>query len=228
MAGNKKIVMCLLAGFIAFAHGLGRGQEPVKPGVDRTFSAAQEQSIDQLTALAIPDVFKRLTSDEFLDEEAYLNKAIYMAFNRRVAQAVEFALGHVRSTEPQQNPTSPEELYIAKKTLQIFQDQALKSLLDLYSSGKPKTRKNVIEALGQMEGESAREVLIDALDDPSFCEDQQPESVGEPLRICDAAYNQLVIRYKIKNVPRVIGSVHTIDMRNHHIRILKDKLAAER
>jgi hypothetical protein len=73
-------------------------------------------------------------------------------------------------------------------------------------------------------GQSIRELLIDALDDEAFCEDTDPESIGKPLRICDVAYNQLVIRYKIKKVQRVIGSIHAIDMRNQHIRILKDIL----
>ena len=47
------------------------------------------------------------------------------------------------------------------------------------------------------------------------------ETVGEPLRICDVAYNQLVLRYNVKGVLRVIGTIHKIDVRNYHIEKLK-------
>jgi hypothetical protein len=225
MTRSKTIVICLLAGFIFFAPGSARAQEPANPDLEQTFSPAKEKKIDQLAAMDIPAVFSALRSAEFLGEEAYLNKAIFTAFNHRSEQAAQFALRHVRSTQAEKSPTGPQDFYIAKKTLQLFPDQALESLLDLYSSGGPKVRKNVIEVSGQMSGEPAiRAMLVNALNDESFCEDEQPESIGEPLRICDVAYNQLVLRYKIKNVQRVIGSIHAIDIRNHNIRILKDML----
>lgn len=224
MTESKGIVICVLIGFMVFAT-CPRAQELKEPVTDQSFSTEKEKKIDQLDIMAIPDVFAFLRSDELLDDEEYLNKAIFKAFNHRSEQAVQFALGYVRSAQIQKNLTGHQDFYIAKRALQIFPDQSLESLLDLYSSGGPKVRKNVIEVLGQMTGgQSIPAVLIDALDDMSFCEEEHPESIGEPLRICDAAYNQMVIRYKIKNVVRVIGSIHSIDMRNHYIKILKDML----
>lgn len=225
MTRNRIIAVSFLGLFIVSASSTAWSQEFKMPGLDRTFSSEKEQQIDQMVAMTVPAVFASLRSAEFFDDEEYLNKAIYKAFNCRSDQAVQFALGYVRSTQIRQSPTGPQDFYIAKQTLQIFPDQSLESLLDFYSSGGPKVRRNVIEVIGQVAGgQSIQEVLIDALDDESFCEETQPESVGEPLRICDVAYNQLVIRYKIKNVPRVIGSIHVIDTRDHHIRILKERL----
>jgi hypothetical protein len=225
MTTNKIIANLLLVGLVVFAHSRVWAQEPAGTGSNQSLSLEKEKKIHQLVAMTIPEVFTILKSSEFFDDEEYLNKAIYTAFNHRSEQAVQFALGYVRSTQLEKSLTGTQDLYIAKQTLQIFPDQSLESLLDLYSSGGPKVRRNVIEVLGQMDGgQSIRDLLIDALDDESFCEAIQPESVGDPLRICDVAYNQIVIRYKIKNVQRVIGSIHTIDMRNHQIQILKDIL----
>lgn len=44
------------------------------------------------------------------------------------------------------------------------------------------------------------------------------------MRICDLAYNQLVLRYRLKNVLRTIGPVHRIETQDSHIEILKGKL----
>jgi hypothetical protein len=67
-------------------------------------------------------------------------------------------------------------------------------------------------------------LLTEALHDTSICQDLSGEALGEPLRICDMAYNQLMIRYSIKDVMRTIGTGHSIEVRDHHIRVLEDKL----
>ncbi len=73
-------------------------------------------------------------------------------------------------------------------------------------------------------GDVIRLLLIEALDDDTSCEDRLPETVGEPLRICDVAYNQLVLRYNIKGVLRTIGTVHNLEAREYHIQKLMDLL----
>ena len=229
MTATKIIAICLLVGLMVFTPDRARTQEPAGPGSDRTLSPAKVKKIDQLAAMPIPEVFTILRSPEFLDEEEYLNKAIYTAFNHRSEQAVQFALGYVRSTQLKKIPTGTQDFYIAKQTLQIFPDQSWKACLIYTAAGGPKSEEM-----------SSKCSVKWTADNPSgmywstpwttrpFARAIQPESTGEPLRICDVAYNQIVIRYKIKNVPRVIGSIHAIDMRDHHIQILKDMLAAAR
>ena len=44
------------------------------------------------------------------------------------------------------------------------------------------------------------------------------------MRICDVAYNQLVLRYRIKNVLRTIGPIYRPENRDYHISVLKGRL----
>jgi hypothetical protein len=49
------------------------------------------------------------------------------------------------------------------------------------------------------------------------CEETLPESLGDPLRLCDVAYNQIVLHFEIQNALRTIGTVHKIEIRDYHI-----------
>jgi hypothetical protein len=99
-------------------------------------------------------------------------------------------------------------------------------LLELYANSPPLIKGNVIRVLGEMAGSvEIKTALINALDDTSVCGREDPEESGIPLRICDVAYNQLVLRYKIKGVLRTIGTVHTIEQRDYHINLLRELLA---
>jgi hypothetical protein len=83
----------------------------------------------------------------------------------------------------------------------------------------------MIRVLGGMPGGKKIEtVLMEALDDKMFCADDDPEESGLPMRICDVAYNQIVLRCKVKGVLRTIGTGHKLEVRNYHIEILKDLL----
>jgi hypothetical protein len=219
------IAICLLVGLTLLGLPPALAQEPQVPRLDQRFSLEKENRLKQLETLSMPAVFENLRSAEFFDEDEYLNKAIYVAFSPRSTEALEVALGYVRSTQIQKSPDAAQNLYLAKRMFQIFPDEALDSLLDLYESGGPKIKGNVIYAIGQMAGgQPVKALLIHALDDGAHCEESNPESIGQPMRVCDMAYNQLVIRYNIQDVQRTIGSIHSIEMRNYHIAKLKDLL----
>jgi len=92
-------------------------------------------------------------------------------------------------------------------------------------NGDTVARSNVISVLGRMAGgQRVRDLLISALDDTTFCVSEYPERTGQLLRICDLAYNQLVLRYMVKDVLRTIGTVHSIEVRDYHINVLKSLL----
>jgi len=98
-------------------------------------------------------------------------------------------------------------------------------LVSLYERGDAVTKGNIIQAAGNMAGGGEiRKLMIRALDDTSAYEEENPDSPGEPLRICDVAYNQLVLRYTITNVLRTISPLHSIATRDYHIAILKGML----
>jgi hypothetical protein len=219
----NRITMYILVGFMCFALGIANAAEPARPKVDQAFSPEKEERIIQLAAFPVDVVFENLKAPEFTSEEEYLNKAIYRAFDGRKAEAVELALGYVKSGQIQKSEEGPQNLYVAKKIFEIFPEESLEGLLDLYGSGGPKVRRNVIYVIGQMAGgEPVRALLIHALDDTSFCEDVLEETIGDPMRICDVAYNQLVIRYKVQGVLRAIGTSHNTKVRDYHIEILKN------
>jgi hypothetical protein len=118
------------------------------------------------------------------------------------------------------------DFYIGKKTLQIFPSESVGSLINLYnSSTDPAVRGNIICVLGTMEGgQNIRNLLIAALDDQTYCEEKHLEMEGKPMRICDEAYNQLVLRYHIEGVLRCIGNAHSMDVRDDNIDTLKGLL----
>jgi hypothetical protein len=209
---------------MGLAVGIAGAAEPVRPNVDQVFSPEKEERIGQLAGLSVQEVFENLKAPELISEEELMSKAIHVAFQGREAQAVQMALGYVRSEMIQKGPDGPQNLYVARKVLQVFPDEAVDSLLDLYSNGGPKVKRNVIYVMGEMAGgEVVKALLFRALDDTAFCEEALPETVGEPLRICDVAYNQIVIRYKVQDVLRTIGTGHKIDVRDHHIGVLKSR-----
>ncbi len=48
----------------------------------------------------------------------------------------------------------------------------------------------------QSEEVVVRSILTNALDDKQFCEEELPDSMGDPLRVCDVAYNQIVLHFR--------------------------------
>jgi hypothetical protein len=218
----KTFTAAIIVWFMAIASGFAQIQEPKLPRVDQQFSIQKEKRIDELEHSDMQAVFEALKSPGFFDEEEYLNKAIYRAFNHRAEEVIEFVMGAVRSTRSASENEGARDLYLAKRILQIFPERSMDRLLDLYSSAGPKIRANVIYVVGQMVGgQVPGDLLSEALYDTSICQEVTAETLGEPLRICDVAYNQLVIRYSLDNVLRAIGTGHSIDVRDYHIRALQ-------
>ena len=123
---------------------------------------------------------------------------------------------------------SRQDFHIATRTLRVFPIESLPRLLELYDIAEPITRGNIIVVLSRMEGgESIRNLLIEALDDKTVCNEQSPDTHELPLRICDDAYNQLLFRYKIykgeKGLP-FIADMNSIGTRDHYIDLLKNRL----
>jgi hypothetical protein len=230
--GKNKIasilVMCLLLGSLAAS---AKPKEPERPAVNHRFDATKEATIERLSHLSPGEAFGRLKGSDFLVDTAMLHKGIFTAFEGRTAEAVELALDHVKlplvKVVDGKPTTRTDDFYVAKKILQVFPDEAFDSLLELYANSPPPIRANVIRVLGEMAGnQEIKSVLINALDDTSLCERKHLEESGIPLRICDVAYNQLVLRYEIKGVLRTIGTVHTIEQREYHIDVLRNLLAS--
>ena len=226
---KKNTIAILTVSFLVFLNAVVGAEEPTRPAVDNTFDSKKEAKIQELTSLSIREAFNRLKGIDFFVNEDLLHKAIFSTFKYRRKEAIDFGINYlklpVREIIDGKLVSRGDDFYVAKKILHVFPDGAVDSLLDLYSTGDAVAKGNVIRVAGKMAGGQAiRSLLIEALDDKTFCEERYPEILGEPLRICDVTYNQIVLRYMIRNVLRTIGTAHRIEIRDYHINILKSRL----
>jgi len=204
--------------------------EPERPVVDQVFDAEKEATIQTVASLPLEEAFGRLKTAEFLTNEPFLHKAIFVAFGHRRSDAIALSIKIIRlpifKVTDGITVSRTDDFYVAKSILHVFPDEAFSSLSELYGKTGPVAKGNMVRVFGQMVGgEKIRRLLLEALDDKMFCEEEYPEISGEPFRICDVAYNQLVLRYKVPNVLRTIGSSHSLEIRNYHIDLLKDILS---
>jgi hypothetical protein len=216
--------------FVTFSiNAFGETREPAKPDVSMKFNEEKEAKIAQISGLPIAEVFAQLKSDEFVAEPELMYKALHNAFSSRKTEALNFARNYLTSelteTVDGRKKGRVKDFNIARKVFETFPEESTSMMLALYSEGDSVARGNIIRALGNVTGgEEVRQVLVQALDDASFAESEDPDSVGEPMRVCDLAYNQLVLRYGIRDVLRTISPSHRIDVRDYHIDILTGML----
>jgi hypothetical protein len=206
------------------------GVEPARPPADQTLGPDKETKIDDIRGLSIKETFEKLKDADFLNDDELLNRAVFRTFSHRKLEAIDFATNYLKAPVIEiidgQVVSRGDDFSLAKKIFEVFPEESTRSLLDLYKLSDAITKGNIIRASGMIADNSKaiRNLLIKALDDKIFCDEEDPETLGEPLRICDVAYNQLVLRYKVRNVLRTIGPVFSIQVRDYHIGILNDVL----
>lgn len=218
------ILSCLLLPTVSIDAG-----EPQRPDVQMYFDFAKEAKINEIMNLKSHESFEKLRSIEFFMNDDLLHKAIFKAFNHRSKEAIDLAVSHLKSPDTSFKGAGEQRrvssYYVAKKILEVFPEDSVSKLLTLYKEGDAVTRGNVIRVSGKIAGgQEIRNLLISALDDKAFCEPDDPELDGKPLRVCDVAYNQLVLRYQIRNVLRTIGNGYKTEIRDYHINILKQRI----
>ncbi len=196
---------------------------------DYSLSSRQEEIMTELGNLTLTEAFEKLKEGEFMVNEDFLRYAISTTFGDIKTDAIEVALKSIKlpvaETINGKVVNRWGDLRVAKEIVQVFFDEAVDGLLELYSSGDAVAKKNIISVLGKMAPASNRvkDVLVEALSDKTVYEESNPEASGVPLRICDLAYNQLVLSFEIKDVLRTIGTAHKIEVRDDHIELLKSR-----
>ncbi len=202
--------------------------EPRKPDVDRVFDNKKEDAIKRTIALSSPEVIGRLKEMDFIGEDEFIAKAIHQSFRNRKNDGIGLSLQLLSLPRVEivngSEVNRTRDQYVAKKILEVFPEESIPELLKLYGTGDAGTRGNVIRASGNIAGSAVTDLLIDALSDKTVADPVDPEIDGPPMRICDLAYNQLVVRHKVKNVLRAIGPIHRPENRDYHISILKGRL----
>jgi hypothetical protein len=203
--------------------------KPERPDVRKDLGVEKEQKINQLALMPVEKVIIMLTDDEFTMDRDLLYKAIYKAFDERKPEAMAYARQYLSSrlVQDRENYAAAQfrEFNLAKRILEVFPDDAVAVLISLYGASRDAVTGNVIRAAGQIAGrEEIDNLLIQALDNRSHYEEEKPDLNGYPMRVCDLAYNQIVLRYKIRNVVRTISPAHRPEVRDSHIDILKGLL----
>jgi hypothetical protein len=229
MKNAKSISFLMIACLIALPAAMSYAKEPQRPNFDHVFNAEKEAKISQISNLSSDQVFEKLKSMDFFIDEEFMLKSIFIAYRHRRGEAIDLALYFITLPEREEINNSDlidrtKEHYVSKNILKAFPHASIDKLVELYDNGDSVTRGNIVRAIGQMAGDQPRKMLMDALYDKTIFDEEDSEMVGEPLRICDLAYNQLVLRYKIKDVLRTIGCSHRIETRDYHIDILKNRL----
>jgi hypothetical protein len=231
MKFQRFISIAIIATFtyISFLYSPAGAVEPQRPNVNKTFSEDKEAKIQALTSLGTEEVFDRLMASDFRVNRDLTYKAIYVAYTDRRAEAISLAQGYLMSPLIEyvdgRQVSMVRNFNVAKKIFEVFPDEATPILITLYNRSDEITRGNIIRASGGISGGQAiKNMLVKALDDKSFAEEETPDMSGEPLRVCDMAYNQIVLRHGVRNVLRTISPAHKIEMRDYHINVLKGLL----
>jgi len=217
----------LVAGCLASLVVVAWAFEPQKPDVHRVFDNKKEDVINKTSTLPSAEVLERLKGVDFIGEEEFLNKTIHKSFRHRKDEGVALSLQNL-SLPQRENVNGREvyrtrDFYIGKKIFEVFPEESIPRLLKLYETGDATTRGNVLRVCGNLAGPEITALLVNALDDKTFCDPEDDEVEGLPMRLCDVAYNQLVLRYRIKNVLRTIGPIYRPETRDYHISVLKGR-----
>lgn len=185
-----------------------------------TLSNNQKEEINAIKKMSTTNAFNRLSDDHFIANSQLSEKAISEVFKNSQA-AVDFALNILPALTQTNDHKSVNMLITAKRILVQFADQSIPKLLLLDNP----INKNIIIAAGPLSYDpSIRKMLVAALDEKAEVIDDSPDLVGQPLRICDIAYNQLVLNLKITNLLRTIGTSMDYETRDYHINLLKQRL----
>jgi hypothetical protein len=177
-----------------------------------------------------PDrVLETLKRPDFIHNERLSRTIIMAAFQRRQAAAIAVALHQIAlpliEKTDEMRLSKIRGLIAARRILEAFPEQAMVPLLEAYEKGDLPTKGNIIRASAKISGgDAVKGLLLRALGDQSFCDKVEWQATGAPLRLCDVAYNQLVLHYRVNGVLRTITPSYSLEARDYHIGVLKAKL----
>ncbi len=188
-----------------------------------------QAAIEALSSVPTSTLLGRLKAPEFLADPGLLRRGVARAYRDRQAEGLASALDILKAIARQaageETASGVQDWAVAKAILEAFPSASVPRLLKLYDGSDYATKGTVIRALGNLDdGGSVDAVLLAALEDKTPCETEAPESEGTPLRLCDVAYNQLVLRYELDGVLRVLGSLHRTAVRDYHIAALLSRI----
>jgi len=181
--------------------------------------------ISELNQMPVPQILDELENPDYIADDDLMIDTIAGSLADKENQAVDQSIERIRTFRFRRTERKSQKFYASRKVLNFFADIAAEKLIALYNDKDPVIRANAVRAAGELSDiQPVKNMLIRALNDKAVYEEQTPETFGWPLRVCDMAYNQLVLNEGVENVLRTIGTGLAIEDRNYHINILKQKL----
>lgn len=207
--------------------------QPRIPALIDRLTPAREAKIGELQNLSFGEALEKLRDVEFSFNLSYLQAGVLAALGDKRTEAVDWALEELRAPKKEvvegNIVVEMTDFNLAKVILRAFSQESLPGLVSLYDSSDPLARRNVLWVLSGIPGEGVIwTMMVGALDDQRICQEGEGDTDGRPLRVCDEAYNQIVLRCRITNGLRTIGPVHSLEARNYHIGELKKMLGVGR
>lgn len=224
MDGRKMMIRKIVSVVISAGIMMGAIFTMSSNAQDQMSSRSGTQVIQEMRTLSADRAFQRLSDADLFYDERSLEGGILQAFAQRREEGVRLAMVQIQQRRKSKDGEGARYFHVAKKILQKFPEESAGLLLNRYKNGDPEIRGNVVRVIaGMPQSEFTQTLLRKALEDHSFCEEDSPEIVGEPLRVCDVAYNEIVAHYSIRNVLRTIGTGHRVEVRDYHIEQLKTR-----
>jgi hypothetical protein len=190
------------------------------------------QKVNSLNGLTVDATIAKLEGPDFFGNDALTDMAVWVQLGPRKDEAITKALDLLKLPAMEVKDGYAigyrmKEHHVAQMVLRAFGESPAR-IAAAYSPADAFTRGNLIRASGGFaRNDSVRPILIAALDDVAFCEPATSETIGWPMRLCDVAYNQLVMNLGIQDVLRNIGTGLPIDQRDSNIAILKQRLGVQ-
>jgi hypothetical protein len=174
-------------------------------------------------------VWEALRRAAYVHDESRSKALIRAAFDQRRDEALALALWQMSTPLIEKNDEGRQSriraLVAARRIIETFPDTGVPRMLELYARSNALVRGNVIRCLGGLGARpEIRDLLVQALDDQTVCEEPGWNSGGDLMRLCDHAYNQLVLCDQVPGVLHTVSPVLTLDQRQYHIGELKKKL----
>lgn len=222
-------ILAFASGLLALVAGLAIADEP-KSGMHRPIPHREKAaSLASLADLTIPEVFRELRKPGYLTDRVLSRQAVESALGHRRSEAIDMAADILEEPLIEvidgQWVDRSREFAVARLVIEAFPGEAAPALVSLYRAGDGITRGNIVRVAGGIDGgPSIESMLRHALDDRSAAEEASPDQSGEPMRVCDLAYNQIVHRNNIRKLLRTISPNHNIATRDHHIEVLRGYL----
>ncbi len=207
-----------------------QGQRQVKRTTQVAAAPAENSALLSRQARgSVNGVFENLRQPQFLHHPEMAHALAAAAFADRKDEGIQFAIAQMevpiieKSDEGRQSHV--RALLAAKRIFEAMPELSAPPLLDLYARSNAIVRANIIRAAGQIPGnEALQNLLLKALDDTTPCEPPEWNSGGPPMRLCDVAYNQVVLRYGVKDVLHTLAQPTPNEDRDYHLARLKEKL----